>query len=36
MEALAERFDKTISDVENITELYDYAEKIYPYDNIRD
>mmetsp|Transcript_37992 Transcript_37992/g.27978 ORF Transcript_37992/g.27978 Transcript_37992/m.27978 type:complete len:116 (+) Transcript_37992:35-382(+) len=32
---LPNQVDKMVTDVDKIIELYDYAEKLYPYDNIR-
>lgn len=36
MESLDQKLDRIRSDVSTITELYDYAEKLYPYTNIRE
>ena len=35
MESLQDKLDRTQSDLNKIIELYDYAEKLYPYQNIR-
>ncbi len=35
MEPLGQKLDRITADVANITELYDFAEKQYPYENIR-
>ncbi len=35
MESLQDKLDRTQGDLNKIIELYDYAEKLYPYDNIR-
>jgi hypothetical protein len=36
MEGLGDKLDRINSDVEKIISLYDYAEKLYPYEKIRD
>jgi hypothetical protein len=36
MEGLGDKIDRINSDVEKIISLYDYAEKLYPYEKIRD
>lgn len=35
MEGLNEKLDRVNNDVSQIIELYDFAEKLYPYENIR-
>ena len=35
MEGLDKKFEKIASDSDKIIELYDYAEKVYPYQKIR-
>ena len=35
MESLQDKLDRTQADLNKIIELYDYAEKLYPYDQIR-
>ena len=35
MEALDQKLDRVSGDVQNVIALYDYAEKLYPYENIR-
>ena len=35
MEGLNEKLDRVSNDVSQIIELYDFAEKLYPYENIR-
>lgn len=35
-EPLSERLDRIVSDIDEVTELYDFAEKLYPYENIRE
>ena len=32
MESLQDKLDRTQADLNKIIELYDYAEKLYPYD----
>jgi hypothetical protein len=32
---LSQKLDKMVTDIENITELYDFAERLYPYEYIR-
>jgi hypothetical protein len=36
MEGLDQKFERITNDVNSITELYDYAEKLLPYDQIRE
>lgn len=36
MEGLSKKLDRVQSDVDKIIDLYDYAEKLYPYEKIRD
>ena len=36
MESIDKKVDRIRSDVASITELYDYAEKLYPYSNIKE
>jgi hypothetical protein len=36
MEGLDQKFERITNDVNTITELYDYAEKLLPYDQIRE
>lgn len=36
MEALDHKIDRIKSDVDTLVELYDYAERLYPYDRIRE
>ena len=35
MEELGHKIDRLAGDVTQITELYDFAEKLYPYENTR-
>jgi len=35
MESLQDKLDRTQGDLNKIVELYDFAEKLYPYDRIR-
>jgi len=35
MESLQDKLDRTQADLNKIIDLYDYAEKLYPYDQIR-
>ena len=35
MEPLGEKIDRINNDIQQVIELYDYAEKLYPYENIR-
>ena len=36
MESLPEKIDRIVGDVDKLIELYDFAEKVYPYSRIRD
>lgn len=36
MEGVNSKVDKIRGDVSNLIELYDYAEKLYPYENLRE
>ncbi len=36
MEGLDQKFERITNDVNTITELYDFAEKLLPYDQIRE
>ena len=36
MEGLEQKLDRLGNDVNKITELYDFAEKLLPYENIRE
>ncbi len=36
MEGLDKKFDRISNDVSSILEVYDFAEKLYPYENIRE
>ena len=36
MEGLEQKLDRVGNDVSKITELYDFAEKLLPYENIRE
>ena len=35
MEPLPERLDRIVGDLDKLIQLYDYAESVYPYENIR-
>jgi hypothetical protein len=35
MEGLSQKLDRTQNDLSQIIELYDFAEKLLPYENIR-
>lgn len=35
MEDLGSKIDRIVSDVDKLVDLYDFAEKLYPYDKIR-
>jgi hypothetical protein len=35
MESLQDKLDRTQGDLNKIIDLYDFAEKLYPYENIR-
>ena len=35
MEGLDQKLDRVTGDIGNIIELYDFAQKVYPYENIR-
>ena len=36
MEKLDDKLERISGDLHNIIELYDFAEKLYPYDKIRE
>ena len=36
MEGLDQKLERVGGDVNNLIELYDYAEKLYPYEKIRE
>jgi len=36
MEGLDQKFERIGNDVSKVIELYDYAEKLLPYENIRE
>ena len=36
MEDITAKLDRIETDVDKIVDLYDYAEKVFPYDKIRD
>ena len=36
MEGLNDKLDRVSGDVNQLIELYDFAEKLYPYENIRE
>lgn len=35
MEGLNDKLDRVSGDISQLVELYDFAEKLYPYENIR-
>lgn len=35
MESIEQKLNRVQGDVKNLIQLYEYAEQIYPYDNIR-
>lgn len=35
MEDLGSKIDRIVSDIDKLVDLYDFAEKLYPYDKIR-
>ena len=36
MESLDQKLDKLSSDLDNVNELYEYAEQLYPYKQLRE
>jgi len=36
MEGLNDKLDRVSGDISQLVELYDFAEKLYPYENIRE
>ena len=36
MEGLNHKLDRIEGDLQGLVELYDFAEKLYPYDNLRE
>ena len=36
MEGVNQKVDRINGDVQNLIELYDFAEKLYPYENLRE
>ena len=34
-EPLPQKLDRLVTDIEKLNDLYDYAEKVYPYSKIR-